>query len=165
MPIKTTIFILLALLVLIIGASFVLAGDQKPQSSIKSYQTQDKDRPKVEAKTSFFDFGEIKLSDTKIKDFPIKNTGNKPLDIFNVSSSCSCTSGQIIYKDFQSKEFGMHSEGGFVTQIKPGETATVRVVYRPAIMPVYGLIEREVYVETNDPSNQKLVFSIKAKVK
>jgi len=32
-------------------------------------------------------------------------------------------------------------------------------------MPVYGIIEREVYVSTNDPENPKLVFKVKATVK
>ena len=59
----------------------------------------------------------------------------------------------------------MHSQSGFVTEIAPGDTATVRLTYRPATMPVYGVVEREVYVTTNDPENQKLVFSIKTKVK
>ena len=59
----------------------------------------------------------------------------------------------------------MHTQSGYVTEIASGETATVRLTYRPASMPVYGLVEREVYVTTNDPANEKLIFSITAKVK
>ena len=162
---KTIIISLLAFFALVIGLAFLFTSGQKPAPATLSFSAQDSDRPKAETTQTFFDMGEIKVSDVKQQDYTLKNAGTKPLQILNVNSSCGCTAGQIIYNGETSKEYSMHSQSGFVTEIAPGDTATVRLTYRPATMPVYGVVEREVYVTTNDPENQKLVFSIKTKVK
>lgn len=162
---KTIIISLVVFITIIVGIAFLLTSGQKPQPATATFSAQNPDRPKAETPQTFYDFGEIKVSDVKQQDYTLKNVGSKPLQILNVNSSCNCTAGQIIYKEETSKEYGMHAQSGFVTEIAPGDTATVRVIYRPAIMPVYGLVEREVYITTNDPTNQKLVFSIKATVK
>ena len=161
---KTIIISLIIFFALVIGLVFLFASSQKPEPTTATFSTQDSDRPRAETAQTFFDVGEIKVSDVKQQDYSLKNSGTKPLQILTVNSSCGCTAGQIIYKGETSKEYRMHSPSGFVTEIAPGETATVRLTYRPASMPVYGLVERAVYVTTNDPTSQKLVFSIKAKV-
>ena len=161
---KTIIISLIAFFTLVIGLAFLFAAGQKTEPAAISFSAQDTNRPQAETAQTFFDIGEIKVSDVKQQDYALKNSGTKPLQILNVNSSCGCTAGQIIYKGETSKEYSMHSQSGFVTEIAPGDTATVRLTYRPATMPVYGVVEREVYVTTNDPANQKLVFSIKAKV-
>lgn len=165
MKTKTIIISLVIFLGLIIGASFLLTSGQKPEPQVASYSTVTNERPVAEIKDALFDFGEIKVSDVKQKDFTLTNSGTKPLQILNINSSCGCTTGQIIYKGEISREFGMHSQSGFVTEIAPNTTATVRVTYRPATMPVYGSVQREVYLTTNDPDQQKLVFGVKAYVR
>ncbi len=162
---KTIIISVIAFFALVIGLAFLFTAGQNPEPAVVSFAAQDTDRPKAETAQTFYDFGEIKVSDVKQQDFTLKNTGTKPLQILNVNSSCGCTAGQIIYKGETSKEYSMHSQSGFVTEIAPGDSATVKLTYRPATMPVYGAVEREVYVTTNDPANQKLIFSIKAIVK
>jgi hypothetical protein len=59
----------------------------------------------------------------------------------------------------------MHSLSNYVGEVLPGQQAIVKVIYRPYVMPVYGVVEREVYVTTNDPENERLVFKVKAMVK
>ena len=162
---KSIIISLIAFFALVVGLAFLFSVGQKPVPAAVSFSAQDNDRPKAETTQTFFDMGEIKVSDVKQQDYTLNNVGTKPLQILNVNSSCGCTAGQIIYNGETSKEYSMHSQSGFVTEIAPGDTATVRLTYRPATMPVYGVVEREVYVTTNDPANQKLIFSIKAKVK
>ena len=162
---KTIIISVIAFFALVIGLAFLFTAGQKPEPAAVSFAAQDNDRPKAETAQTFYDFEEIKVSDVKQQDFTLKNSGTKPLQILNVNSSCGCTAGQIIYKGETSKEYSMHSQSGFVTEIAPGDSATVKLTYRPATMPVYGAVEREVYVTTNDPANQKLIFSIKAIVK
>ncbi|MDP1743699.1 MAG: DUF1573 domain-containing protein [Candidatus Amesbacteria bacterium] len=120
---------------------------------------------KVEALETVADLGEMKVADVKSRDFTIKNVGSNPLQITSISSSCNCVSGQIVYKGQTSKEYGMHAPGGFVNQIAVGDTAVVRVIYKPYIMPVYGPVTRDVYVGTNDPDNPKLTFTVKTVVK
>ncbi len=165
MSFKSVIVSVIFLVVGVVGLAFLMTFGQKPESIAASFTVQDRDRPKAEIGQAFFDIGEISVFDEKKQDYSFKNVGTKPLQILGVNSSCGCTAGQIIYKGETSKEFSMHSQGGYVTDIAPGDTVTVRLTYRPAAMPVFGVVEREVYVTTNDPANQKLVFSIKAKVK
>lgn len=59
----------------------------------------------------------------------------------------------------------MHSKDSYIAEIAPNKEAKLKVIYRPYIMPVYGQVEREAYLSTNDPQNPKLVFKIKAQVK
>lgn len=162
---KTIIIGMLIFIVAVVGLSFLLTSGQTPTPATASFSAQDSDRPKAETSNTSRNLGEIKVSDVKVEEYAVKNIGTKPLQILNVNSSCGCTAGQIIYQGKTSKEFSMHTQSGFVTEIAPGDTATVRLTYRPASMPVYGLVEREVYVETNDPAKSKLIFSITAKVK
>lgn len=160
-PKAIIIGIVITFLLIIVLAVF-LTGNQKPEIKTTEYSSSDSDRSIADFQPSSFDFGKIKVSDIKSKEFTLKNTGNKPLQILNINSSCNCTTGQIIYKNFKSKEYGMHARSGFVTEIVPGETTVVNVIYRPYLMPVYGPVQREVYLTTNDPLNQKVVFSVKA---
>ncbi len=152
-------------IVVIGGSYFLLAGSQKPQVQITSYSLTDKERPKVEAKTTFSDLGKMKVSEDKSANFKIKNIGQKPLQLSNISSSCNCTFGQVVINGKESELYGMHAPSDFAGEVLPGKEAIIKVTYRPSIMPVYGPVEREVYVNTNDPENPKLVFKVKATVK
>lgn len=165
MSVKIIVTAFIFSLVILGGGVILATRGQKPEAGRAVYTDQDTEKPKAEINTENFDIGEMKVSDVGRKEYPLKNTGSKPLQILAVSSSCNCTAGQIVYNGVTSREYGMHAPGGYVTEIAPGETATVRVIYRPAIMPVYGTVGREVYVTTNDPQKSRLVFPIKAFVK
>lgn len=152
-------------LVAIGGSYFFLVNGQKSQISVISYSLSDKERPKIEAKTTYFDLGPMKVSDDRSASFKIKNIGQKPLQLTNISSSCNCTFGQVVIDGRESELFGMHNISDFAGEILPDKEAAIKVTYRPSIMPVYGVIEREVYVSTNDPENPKLTFKVKTNVK
>lgn len=155
--------ILISILVLVSGAYFLGKSENNASSIVASSYTQsDKDKPQVESKENSYDLGKMKVSEERYHDFIVKNIGNKLLQFSNIKSSCMCTAGKIIYKGQESQEFGMHAQEGSVSKIAPGENAIVRVIYRPFQMPVYGPIEREVSMSTNDPSNQQLIFKITA---
>ena len=160
-----TIGLIIFSLVVIISSYFFLVGGQKPAPAIISYSVSDKERPKVEAKTTFSDLKTMKVSEDKSANFKIKNIGKKPLQLSNISSSCNCTFGQVVINGKESEIFGMHNVSDFAGEILPGKEAIIKVTYRPSIMPVYGEVGREVYVSTNDPLNPKLVFKVKANVK
>ncbi|MBI5126972.1 DUF1573 domain-containing protein [Candidatus Roizmanbacteria bacterium] len=149
--------------IIVIGGSyFLVSGDQKSASAIASYSVSDKARPKAEVKTTYYVLGKMKVSDEKSTEFTIKNSGQKPLQLSGISSSCNCTFAQVIIEGKESDLFGMHNVSEFAGEILPGKSGKIKVIYRPYIMPVYGPIEREVYVTTNDPENEKLVFKVKA---
>lgn len=149
----------------IVSSYFIFVNGQKPQVPIITYLVSDKEKPKIEVKTTFSDLGKMKVSEDRSANFNIKNIGQKPLQLSNISSSCNCTFGQIIINGRESELFGMHNISDFVGEVLPGKEVFIKVTYRPSIMPVYGIIEREVYVGTNDPENPKLVFKVKATVK
>lgn len=153
------------LLIFIVGSYFLLAGGGTPEVRIASYSSQDKDKPIVEVKKTLVDLGTIKVSDQKETEFTVKNIGTKPLQLSNMSSSCHCTFGQFIYQGKTSQEYGMSTVSDVLPEIAPNTEATIKVIYRPYFMPVFGPVEREVYISTNDPNNPKLILQVKTIVK
>lgn len=152
--------------VLFVGVTFFILNDgSKDDSKVLSYKIQDKDKPQVEVTDISKDIGTIKVSEEKEEDFVIKNIGTKNLQLSQITSSCGCTSGKIIYQGKKSKEYSMHAQGKDVFEIAPNTEAILRLTYRPFTMPVYGAVNREVYVTTNDPLNPRLIFQIKTFVK
>ncbi|OGK25235.1 hypothetical protein A3C25_04285 [Candidatus Roizmanbacteria bacterium RIFCSPHIGHO2_02_FULL_38_11] len=154
-------------LIVIGGSYFLVTGGKQNTSAVTSvsYKTTDKEKPKLETKELFKDMGELKVSEQKSEDFVVKNVGSRPLQLSQISSSCGCTVGQVIIDGKVSEEFGMHTQSDYIAEIAAKKGAKIRVTYRPYVMPVYGAVEREVYVTTNDPENPKLVFKVKAYVK
>lgn len=119
----------------------------------------------IEISQTLIDFGQIKVSETKEADFFLKNSGQKPLQLSNISSSCGCVMVKIIKADgWESAEFGMHSPGKSVLDVAPDEQIKIKVIYRPAVMPVRGPVGREVYLSTNDPARSRLTLKIQAQV-
>lgn len=165
---KFTIFVV-ALCVILLGIVVFYFSASKPAASLVSssaYSLDSKERPSAEVKNTSASLGGMKVSDERSADFLIKNVGTKPLQITGMRSSCMCTVGKLIYNGTESQEFGMHAqESVIVGEIAPSSQATVRVTYRPFLMPVYGAIEREVYVQTNDPQNPQLILKVTANVK
>ncbi|HCS79287.1 TPA: hypothetical protein DIV55_06145 [Patescibacteria group bacterium] len=160
---KTVFWIIggISLIVLMIIA-FVAFGESKNQTQVASYEATATSRPQASVATTTADFGKMKVTDEQTAEFTIENTGNKPLQLFKVTSSCGCTFGTIIINGKKSPEFSMHSKSNWTGSLTPGEKALVAVTYKPNIMPVKGDITRAVYVSTNDPNNKQLTFSIKA---
>lgn len=164
---KTAIWIVIGSLItlgFLGGAYFILVSGQNPAPSLVNYSVTDNEKPTAFVASSVSDLGKMKVSDEKSAVFTIKNTGSKPLQLSNISSSCNCTFVKVIIDNKESDLFGMHNVSNFAGEIKPGEIGKIKVIYRPFVMPVYGEIEREAYITTNDPGNQKLIFKVKANV-
>ena len=136
-------------------------GSSNTQSTL-IYSANDSERPKIKFSSPSADLGKMKVTDEKNAEFILENTGTKPLQLFKVSTSCDCTFGQITIDGEKSPEFGMHSKNLWSGSIEPGKKATLTVVYRPSIMPVKGEVSRQVYIQTNDPENKQVTFSINA---
>lgn len=153
------------LLILILIVLF-FSNEQKQSAgngNVSAYSATDTQKPQAKTSSSFFDLGNMKVSDEKKADFTIENTGQKPLQLFKVSSSCDCTFGQITIDSVKSPEFSMHASNWTGT-LDPGKKANLTVTYKPSIMPVKGVITRDVYIQTNDPSQKQLTFTVKANV-
>lgn len=153
----------ITLMALIVLVAFSLNQDQqRTNSPTMSYSSSDKEKPTVNTTSTSSDLGQMKLSEEKKADFSIENTGTRPLQLFHISSSCDCTFGQVTIDGNKSPQFSMHADSNWVGNINPGQKATLSVIYRPSIMPVKGDVTREVFVQTNDPQNKELTFTVKA---
>ncbi len=114
-----------------------------------------------------FDWGEIGIDNGKAEAvFEIKSNDSQPLKLFNIITSCACTTAQIIVKGKASPLFDMHTKSTYVIEVPPGETAQLKVVFDPLFHGPNGLgpIIRQVTVATNDVKNPTLTFNLSANV-
>ena len=90
---------------------------------------------KIEFKSETIDYGEIKKGSDGVRVFEFTNTGNVPLVIANVTSSCGCT----IPKKPEDP-------------IQPGETGEIQVKYNTKLV---GPIRKTVTVYSNANESTK----------
>lgn len=125
------------------------------------------DGVKTEIGETSYDWGEIGINGGNVeKDFVIKNSGDETLKIFNVATSCMCTSAQFVGEK-SSPIFGMHTKSSYVEEIAPGEEGTLRVTFDPAYHGPSGVgpITRQVEMMTNDPEMPKIDLTLTAVVR
>lgn len=113
------------------------------------------------------DWGDIDIQGGKVEaTYPVTNEGDTTLKLYNVTTSCACTSAYLELGDKSSPMFGMHSQSSYVMEVPPGETATVRAVFDPLFHgpDAVGEITRQITVMTNDPDHPELTFTAAANV-
>lgn len=96
-------------------------------------------KSKIELSANNFDFGDINpVKGIQKTTFFIKNSGEAPLKLTQISTSCGCT------KATPSSE-----------EIAPGEQTELSVTFDPSFHPgTVGKIIRKVYIESNDPKSK-----------
>ena len=101
--------------------------------------------PRIELSAKSFDLGDINPDEGKrVETFFVKNTGDAPLNIISVSTSCGCTEAEV-----ESEE------------ILPGEQTALTVTYDPSVHPgLVGKIERVVYIKSNDPLQKEVELEL-----
>lgn len=151
-------------LIALIAVAGILYGFSKTNNKESGFSASDPNRPIAEIKESNFDLGKMLVQDIKEHDFTIKNSGQSDLKISRIATSCDCTYAYVIYGEQKSPKFTMQFNSGWETKIKPGDTATLKVVYQPSIMPIEGPVSRTVTVSTDDPQKPTLEFKISAEV-
>ncbi len=133
----------IALLITALGY-FRIAPNRSPNKN-------NSQRPKITVEPKIFDFGEVEFGKTVEHIFEVKNSGNEPLEINRVSTSCGCTKAKI------DKE-----------KLEPNESATLLVTYDSGAMgrTIIGKkVERFIYVRSNDPVDPQVEATIYARVK
>jgi|SRR3989344_3564598 len=158
---KFIIAIVAVTLSLLVGV-VLLAG--KMSSSAKVEASSD---AQAEVGPMSYDWGKIGINNGQAEAvFEIKSNGSQPLKLFNIVTSCACTTAQTIVEGQGSPLFDMHSQSTYVTEIPPGSTAQLKVVFDPLFHGPNGLgpITRQITVATNDANNPKLEFSLSADV-
>lgn len=106
--------------------------------------------PVIEVSPEFFDFGNVAYGDLAEYVFTIKNTGDAPLEIKRISTSCACTTAKA------------------ATQIiLPGQQTELTVSYNTGAMSgPHGMGEQDriIYIQSNDPNNPQTEIIIHARV-
>lgn len=134
--------------------------------------------PSFQVDSEMIELGEIAVDGDYPADFTVTNTGDAPLEISKVKTSCMCTFAEVMIGDETSPSInmdmymeGIHTYEEYIAAkkwtgtIPPGESATVRVIYKPHMMPVQGSVARNVKFATNDPNNKSVELGIHATVK
>ncbi len=160
---KLIIGILVASIALIGSAVIVMgksASPPKRENQGSASMTIDK---------KFEDFGSMKSDEEKTATFSIANSSDSILRIWNISTSCDCTFASVIIGDKETGEFNMpmHMKSelkNWIGEIPAKQTALLKVIYRPKVMPVVGVVTRQVTFSTNDPKNSEIEVSVKANV-
>lgn len=159
---KFFIGVLVASLAIIIGAVFVLGNDQSPKREQLGSAGMSIDK-------TFVDLGTMKGDEERGADFTITNTSDSVLRIWGIATSCDCTFATIVIEGKETGEFNMpmHTTSAlrnWIGEVPARKTAILKVVYRPKVMPVTGMVTRQVQFSTNDPKNAEVIVSVKANV-
>ena len=104
-------------------------------------QAQTKKDAKIEFKQTTYDYDTILQNSDGKCTFIYKNTGNSPLIVSSVSSSCGCTTPQVSQEP-----------------IMPGKTGTVAVKYNTSLL---GKFRKTIVVKSNAANKSIAVLTIK----
>lgn len=149
----------------LLGGIVWYAGRTGMTSSAAQYSAEDSARPVAVVEPASFNLGTINAVDEQTKTVTLRNAGLSPLAVTEVTTSCDCTFATIALPDgTSSPEFTMHGRSSWSGELAPGESATVTVTYRPAVMPVTGRVTRGVNIRTNDPVTPVSTISFEATV-
>lgn len=156
------ILTVLAGTLLLVAAGVFLAGKTSTPSGVSRNS-----RASAVVDSATKDWGEIGINNGKVEaGFPIKNTGSDTLKLYNITTSCMCTLAHLTINGADSPSFRMGDRSSYVGEVAPGSEAVLKVVFDPAYHGPNGLgpVTRQALVETNDPQNPKLQFSMSGTV-
>ncbi len=159
---KIIIGAIVASIAIIVGAVFLLGNDKSPKRETLGAASMTIDK-------TFEDFGDMKGDEERTATFTITNTSDTVLRIWNVATSCDCTFAMVVIGGKETGEFNMPmhmiaSLKNWIGEVPAKQTATLKVTYRPKVMPVTGAVTRQTRFATNDPKNDTVEVSVKANV-
>ncbi|MDP3733421.1 MAG: DUF1573 domain-containing protein [Candidatus Daviesbacteria bacterium] len=160
---KIVIGIILISLIILGGGIFLLSQttSTKPQNATLSQNV------KIEAPEKTFDWGMIKYSGDKVtKTFTIKNTGSDPLKLYNIKTSCACTSANLTIDGKISPKFDMHTKSSWVGEVPANKEAILTVIFDQTFHGPTGVgpMERLIFMQTNDLTSPTLEFKLTGNV-
>jgi len=101
--------------------------------------------PKISFEQTVCDLGQVGLGTKNSCEFKFTNTGQGPLRITNVKTTCGCTVAQLDKKEYP-----------------PGESATIKVIYTAPNTAT--ATQKSIYISSNDKANPNVRLTIKAEV-
>ena len=114
------------------------------------------------------DLGEMKVDDVKTATFTFKNTSMDKMNLSRFETSCNCTMAEVKINGDTSPMFNMPAhmsaaERNWNRDLASGETAEINVTYEPALMPVYGVVERYTTFKVNNSKEIRLTVTANVK--
>jgi hypothetical protein len=107
----------------------------------------DEPQPNVDLPLPRWDWGTIPAIPAVAQTFPLQNTGNEPLLITSVVTSCGCTTASLSS-----------------SVIPPGQRADLTVVFDPNFHETVGPVTRLIWLQTNDPDLPLIEIRLDANV-
>ena len=114
-----------------------------------------------------FDFGTVSMAKGNVSHlFQIKNTGDSPVKIAKIYTSCMCTEATLVNGAVRKGPFGMPGHGGLSSQIAetvtPGQEINIEVSVDPAAHGPQGTgpAKKIVYIETDSAINPVLQLEL-----
>jgi hypothetical protein len=104
-------------------------------------------QPIITLGADHYDFGEVKQGQVVTAAIPVRNTGQKALEIEAVSTSCGCTSALVA-----------------PTTIAPGAQGILQVRYDSGVHPDAGPVQRMIFIASNDPHTPEQTVFVTADV-
>lgn len=124
--------------------------------------------PTLSVSETAIDLGPMSVNEERSREVRFTNTGNAPLELRRIRTSCGCTEAELT---IQGQKFTFNMEMHNASAIRqwkgvlaPGESATMKTIYRPFVMPVQGRVERKIFFETNDPARRSGEITLRALV-
>jgi len=111
--------------------------------SLTLVHSQEK-KPEISFEKTVIDYGTVNKGDNGVREFVFKNSGNAPLIISNVKSTCGCTIPKKPEKP-----------------ILPGESEKIQVKYDTKRV---GFIRKSITVTSNAASSPTTILKIKGQV-
>lgn len=156
------IIIIILVTVILLGVGVMLVSNNSTPASVAASENA-----KVILDAKEYDWGNISYDAANpIKTFLIKNTGSGVLKLTNIKTSCHCTRANVTINGKDSQHFGMSGISSWIGEVPAGKDAKLNVIFDQRFHGPSGVgpIVRYISVETNDMSNRKLVFTLKATV-
>ncbi len=99
--------------------------------------------PRIAVEPASFDFGQALMNKTLTKDFVLRNFGDEPLKIGEITTSCGCTVAELGERDRVIAPGG-HTRLSVSLQTRGNE----------------GRLQKTVYVRSNDPARATLQINL-----
>ncbi len=160
---KIKLLFIMTILAIVVGGILV-SYDRSThnEKEVKSYDLGDAAAPKAEISQYSHDFGNLDSKDLLFHTFEIKNTGENPLQLTDISTSCGCTSVTLEINGEDSPKFSMHGNSKWTGEVPKDKIAKVKVTFDPGFHEIHGKVERFIYIKTNDPEKQNINLEISA---
>jgi len=151
-------------LAILILAALIVAGKPEPAANVTP-RAEAQSQSDLSAPEMSFDFGTVSMAAGNVTHrFAIRNANAEPVLIRKISTSCMCTTAQLVKGGRKLAIYGMPGHGyvpNLDETIAPNENAVVEVVFDPAAHGPAGIgrVERFVTVYTGAAQPLELSFN------